>query len=198
MLIAETFINVIKNFQLGGEARNLIETIEFCCRDTNFTFTFDKGFYSRGSLFFFSVSILNREWVTRLQATIYRPQKLHLGSKRTSVLSLYFRRGIENNYELSETRDKSALRTNVIDVGRVSRVTLLPFKIWHGYAIWHTVCYLARFLNVISIYTQRHNRNIYTLVRCAWLQSMQHSKGDIKQNKSSGVGKSQNRMRKRV
>lgn len=80
------------------------------------------------ALYFFFVLILSSELVTstgyNLQAT-----KIVLASKRPLVLSLYFRRGIENIYDLSKTRDKSASRMNVIDIGRVSRVTLSSFKI---------------------------------------------------------------------
>lgn len=81
------------------------------------------------ALYFFFVLILSSELVTSTGYKNLQTTKIILASKRPSVLSLYFRRGIENIYDLSKTRDKSASRMNVIDIGRVSRVTLSSFKI---------------------------------------------------------------------
>jgi len=133
--------------------------------------------YLLSTLFFIFSSF--QYWVEklvriRLQATIYKQAtKTIFASKRPSVLSLYFRHDIENIYELK--REINSFRewmSSILD-GLVA--LFCSFKIWQGYAIWHTVCYLARFLNVISIYTHRYNRGTYVLARCAWLQSMQET-----------------------
>lgn len=100
MLIAEIrFINVIKNFELARrEAENLIRTMDYFDAETRTLHTS----VTLEVFYFFSVSILSRGLVTSTGRNL-QTTKTILVSERPSVLSFYFRRGIENIYELSET-----------------------------------------------------------------------------------------------